>query len=234
MKKICYLIILFCVFQMEAQDPELLTNNWYLEKLIINSIDFFPPNSNCSSIGELIFNNNQFQVNHPCCEEECVTSINYDSSVSFDLSGTIACLIDSGCPSQDIRDYTNLHLDNYFDNFIGFYNPYSYEIISAGDNLQLTITNGNGDAAVYNNVLLNAPQFDESSISLYPNPVKDLLYVENNQPIQQLLFYNALGQQVLSVQAPEGSVSVGSLAKGLYFVEVHTAKGSVIKKMVKE
>ena len=93
------------------------------------------------------------------------------------------------------------------------------------------------DNSIYwfeNRTILNHEEVLQRDIILYPIPTGDVLYTENHQRIQQLLFYNALGQQVLSVQAPEGSVSVGSLAKGLYFVEVHTAKGSVIKKMVKE
>jgi hypothetical protein len=75
----------------------------------------------------------------------------------------------------------------------------------------------------------------QSQISLYPNPVSDILKIENNNGflIKSIKLYNSLGQLVL--EKNEGNqIDVSGLANALYLVEIETDKGVVTKKIMKQ
>jgi hypothetical protein len=70
------------------------------------------------------------------------------------------------------------------------------------------------------------------SISIYPNPTKDILTVESSSKIENIQILNLNGQVLLS----QGSnkVDINHLPAGTYFVNGNTATGSFSKKIVKE
>lgn len=73
-------------------------------------------------------------------------------------------------------------------------------------------------------------------ISLYPNPVNELLTVSANSTINTLTVYTLTGQKVLttSPDTAQTTLSMGSLQAGMYFLRISTASGSETVRVVKK
>lgn len=82
---------------------------------------------------------------------------------------------------------------------------------------------------------LNTGSFDSASFRYYPNPVTDVLTVSYSSTISNVVVYNLLGQQVLSVQpnATQVTINLSELNSGTYIVKVTSDEVSKIIKVVK-
>ncbi|WP_079243127.1 T9SS type A sorting domain-containing protein [Chryseobacterium indologenes] len=76
----------------------------------------------------------------------------------------------------------------------------------------------------------------KNTVSAYPNPVTDFLYINNDTRIKDVEVYNVSGQRILSetMNAEKGSVDMRSAASGVYIVKVNTEKGSQSLKIIKK
>lgn len=74
-----------------------------------------------------------------------------------------------------------------------------------------------------------------SKISVYPNPVKDMLTIENAENTL-VKMYNQLGQLVLEKQLDnaQSQLNISGFAKGLYIINLDAATGTKTFKIVKE
>lgn len=71
-------------------------------------------------------------------------------------------------------------------------------------------------------------------VYLYPNPVSSTLQIKTSKTISfnQATVYSIFGKRIL--ETSEKQLNLQKLSEGIYFVEVETDEGSVIKKIVKE
>ena len=70
------------------------------------------------------------------------------------------------------------------------------------------------------------------SVNIYPNPMKDVIYVDCDD-ILNVVIFNSVGQHLMSVEDGQ-KIDVSSLSNGLYFVKVTDIFGNVlVKKMLK-
>ncbi|MET3537130.1 T9SS type A sorting domain-containing protein [Chryseobacterium limigenitum] len=71
--------------------------------------------------------------------------------------------------------------------------------------------------------------------SVYPNPVKDILYIKGAGKIEKAEVYNMVGQKVISLNSVQDKVDVASLSKGNYVLQIFV-KGEVSQsyKFIKE
>lgn len=78
--------------------------------------------------------------------------------------------------------------------------------------------------------------FNNSSLRVYPNPVKDMLNLTNKQNISNVEVFNMLGQQVIAktVNAAKGQVDMSNLATGTYLVRVATDSEVQTIKVIKQ
>lgn len=81
---------------------------------------------------------------------------------------------------------------------------------------------------------LSTDSFVKANFNIYPNPAKDIIHValEDDLQLENVTIYNNLGQEVKTVN--QSTIDISSLAKGLYFIEVHTNQGTASKKVVIE
>ncbi|MEC5165514.1 hypothetical protein RCH18_001245 [Flavobacterium sp. PL11] len=79
---------------------------------------------------------------------------------------------------------------------------------------------------------LSTNNFDKVSFIMYPNPTSENLTItlENNVALENVNFYNTLGQLVKTSNTTTTNIS--ELAKGNYFVEVITKQGKATKTIV--
>ena len=72
------------------------------------------------------------------------------------------------------------------------------------------------------NATLKNPEFEKDTFSFYPNPVIDLFFLKSKEFIKVIMFYNSLGQEVLSkkVDGYEISIDLSGLPKGIFYASV--------------
>jgi len=76
--------------------------------------------------------------------------------------------------------------------------------------------------------------FDLFGFSYYPNPVNDMLHFSSNQPIENVVVTNMLGQQInVSVSSDNKNLDMSNLPTGNYFVKVTIEGVSKTIKVVK-
>jgi len=76
-----------------------------------------------------------------------------------------------------------------------------------------------------------------NSIKLYPNPVKNLLFIIGSEKnIDNLSIYSPLGNVLnnISVNNVSATIDVSGLATGIYYVKLNSDNHSIIKKFIKE
>jgi len=73
-------------------------------------------------------------------------------------------------------------------------------------------------------------------ISVFPNPVSDVLYIENqdsNNATKKITIYDLLGKRILNKKTTNNQLDVSHLISGVYLVEITTDKGVLNKKIIK-
>ena len=76
-----------------------------------------------------------------------------------------------------------------------------------------------------------------NNVSIYPNPVKDRLYIETESEIEEVIVYDIYGRhQVTETPSHQEmiSIDISNLNSGVYFVKINTAEGNIVKRFVKE
>ena len=77
----------------------------------------------------------------------------------------------------------------------------------------------------------NANQIKENKIKVFPNPVKDMLYIEVQSEMDDytasLKIYNSMGQLVAQQQLSQKMefIDLNSLKTGIYFYSIHYRNG---------
>jgi len=77
-------------------------------------------------------------------------------------------------------------------------------------------------------------EFKDSSIRLYPNPVKESFTISNNGNliIDKITIYNAMGSIVYQPKNAQNTINVKHLSKGVYFVKINSNNHSITKKLI--
>jgi hypothetical protein len=77
-------------------------------------------------------------------------------------------------------------------------------------------------------------ELDDNDITVYPNPANGDVVIKG-ELIKQVAFYNCYGQKCLDIEsdmADEIEIHTDNLIDGLYFVDILTAKGRTVKRLV--
>ena len=80
-----------------------------------------------------------------------------------------------------------------------------------------------GHVRIFENTTLSTVDFENNSFSFYPNPAKDVVNFSSTTTIENIAFYNVLGQEVLikQINSKEITVDVSSLVSGTYIVKLN-------------
>ena len=79
---------------------------------------------------------------------------------------------------------------------------------------------------------LNVTSFEENKISIYPNPVSDILYFDTTDTvIEKVILFDLSGRKILE-QNQVNTISVSDLQKGSYVLKIFTDKGVQTEKII--
>ena len=89
-------------------------------------------------------------------------------------------------------------------------------------------------------VYLNITGIEETNLNcnIYPNPVKDILYIETETEIEEVMVYDVYGRvqnlRNSETQKLRNSIDISNLKSGIYFVKINTEKGNIVKRIIKD
>lgn len=155
-------------------------------------------------------------------------SVGFYSDNKFSLLDMNITLAMSG--DSQVNQFDGLYLGNFFGAGSNSY-PYSYNVSADGE--KLTITKHNGDIVTYSKEALGISEISKSSIKVYPNPVSDILKIENLKPNSSLELIDTSGKLLKSFsnKASKTEINVKNLASGIYYLKVD---GQSVQKIIKK
>ncbi len=123
-----------------------------------------------------------------------------------------------------IKTKSTLVLGNTFSNSASIYFDYNFPIVT--DPAVTTVANP----------LANQDFEFSNYFSIYPNPVKNVLNINNksNIDVSSISIYNTLGQLVQVNTKPSQTIDVSELKSGNYLVKIVSDKGTSNTKFIKE
>jgi len=106
-------------------------------------------------------------------------------------------------------------------------------------NVKLVVTNGFGSNTLTKTNYIHVGgvginELQQNAVSVYPNPVKDIMTVQANSSIKEISLYNITGQLVLNqvVNSTKVNVTTTGLSTGIYSLKAILDNGIVTKKIV--
>ena len=81
--------------------------------------------------------------------------------------------------------------------------------------------------------ILSNDGFDESYVSIYPNPTSDVININTSSVIDMIEVYTLAGGKVLE-RGNTKNINLQSLETGVYFIRVYSEGNTVIKKIIKQ
>ncbi len=231
MKSIYIIVTLFVGFFGKAQQPELINSTWNLEKVIINDIEHYFPNSITTINATTNFTLYSF-TSSICNSFEADVTYN-NNQITFSQAG----LTLGSCPNSNNNEYNifeNYYFNQFFTNYTAnqTYSIYNYQIENIDNNLKLTLTNPGGDHAIYWSGNLSIKDSTSNIFKIYPNPVKDKFVINTNDKIELVEIYSQSSQLIKTAKTNE--IDISDLPKGIYIVKVKTDKDKISQKMIKE
>lgn len=104
-----------------------------------------------------------------------------------------------------------------------------------GNPISITLPHGGVFTVILiNDTVAGAPGDDEPQVSVFPNPAGNNLYVEwKNIDATRMSLINMMGQQVWeqAVDGRQAVTDVNAFTPGLYWVALHTADGSIVRRV---
>jgi hypothetical protein len=231
MKKLVLLIILLLSIKGFSQHPELLDKEWFLYKFVIEEEDIIPPTH--WEVGDVTINFTIEGFDTSVCSA-LIAYTTYEEDTSFFIDEAYITAIVCQYPENQAFDNLNQvfftdHLDNDF---------YYEIIIDINEINSLLIYNANGDEAHYGSVPLSQPEFSQLQVTLYPNPVSDVLYINSMDIINKVSVYDIQGKVIKTVSGLNSNTSeinLSSLQNGVYFISVVSENGEKLtRKVVKK
>ncbi|MEI7486939.1 MAG: T9SS type A sorting domain-containing protein [Chryseobacterium sp.] len=127
-----------------------------------------------------------------------------------------------GYVSFKIKTKSTLNIGDSFSNKANIYFDYNHPIIT--NNYTTTVQNVLATSEIIN---------DKTQFSIYPNPVKDVLFIKSKEKIVKAEIYDVAGRILNSASVTDNSINVSELSKGNYIIKLSTKDKTIIQKFIK-
>ncbi|MDR6457643.1 hypothetical protein J2786_000736 [Chryseobacterium vietnamense] len=213
------------------QTSELLSNNWYISKMVTSSgqttntplIDNGVPATTFNSAGGTSYVINSRYYNTSMMSFGVVPGGNN----LIKTASSCTLLFYNGGNAGPVRAYDQKNCDAYV---LGAYGSiYSYQITTNGNVKTLMITDPSGNKIYYNNSAQLSTKETETAtktFKAYPNPVKEVLHLENIERKLPLKIYDLSGKLVFETTTNDIKISIDTsrLQKGQYILVLENYK----------
>lgn len=224
MKSIILFSMVLLGFFSKAQQIELMQNDWYLQKIIIDDNEYLTPINEEVSAVPIYFYNEHFAV--VVCNSFGGQVQYYSSGPSFVILGVDWTLMD--CNLSENTTFESLYFGQFFFHDTELAGPFVYTIEEMDNYKLLTITNSAGVQAIYHNQnTVSIPQFSQlnSQFIIYPNPATSKLFIQDliNKGSLTINMTNLLGQEVLSERLinHQTELDISQLKNGVYLIRIY-------------
>lgn len=233
MKKIIALFLIALLgFTAQAQDPELIDNNWYVDYIIVNGVTYESPIP-----GFPLINTNLDFYTDNCAAVLDPDSDSFFAEISYDpvldeVTMTEMGITLPGC--YNYCDFAPFYWDFLYGD--GIESHFTYEITSNTDGTKgLQITHDSGDIGVYNNFPpLGINDHQKLIATIYPNPVSDIVHIiTDEENVEKYQIYDLTGKTVGTSSLIGTSIDVSYVRQGVYFLEISSKNATGIYKIVK-
>lgn len=124
---------------------------------------------------------------------------------------------------DEIYGHTCIEVDN---NELAQNNQYPYsEWTIYHSNMTYSYTDDVEECALSTSI------FEKNEISVYPNPVSDILYFDTPETIEKIMLFDLSGRKILE-QHQVTAISVSAFQKGNYIIKLFTDKGVQTEKII--
>src|SRR5699024_7130841 len=140
--------------------------------------------------------------------------LTFTSDSSFVMDNFSVSLVE--CEDPENNSYKVMYFDVFEDNVN---QEFEYLIAEVSDHKSLVISTQDSSDIYYQNVPnMSVEDQQKSNLTLYPNPAKDFLYIENLTNPVQIEIYDLSGKVLLSKEVDEATkqVNLSQLAEGVY------------------
>ncbi len=112
---------------------------------------------------------------------------------------------------------------------------YLYNIASTGNMVSKTAGFDNILVEFSNAANLSTTEFPtkNAELSLYPNPVADILNIKTKEKVQSASVFDMSGRKI-EARVMDNAVDVTNLEKGTYIINIQTANGTTSEKFIKK
>lgn len=83
-------------------------------------------------------------------------------------------------------------------------------------------------------VVVNSNCGASSKITMYPNPVKDMLHLKSDNSISKVEIFSTNGLLVMKDESESDVIDMNELKSGMYFIRVHSIEGVAVMKFIKQ
>jgi len=235
MKKVTLLIVLVVfALKLNAQDPDSrIFSTWYILEYIEDGVSYFPPDAFPLEISKDGYQGCPYYFSFPNpwhSSGGCIDSITETEFVVLSLGilaeGEICQGGQTGC-WEFFEKYHPLYGDAEITG-----DPLSYVIEDSQNNKRsLIVSNLNGDQAIYSNLYLSINDNSRRKAVVYPNPVRDKLFVMSTTQIKKVRVYSLHGKLIFETSS--SIIDFSSFHNGIYFVEIGNNQGKEMHKIIK-
>ena len=98
------------------------------------------------------------------------------------------------------------------------------------------LSKDNAEGFGEHNKALNLDNFDLKGFHIYPNPIKDVIKITNNNNyvLKNLAIYNYIGAKIVSIKNPNQEINIQSLSKGIYILKFEVGNKLFSTKIIKK
>ncbi len=216
--------------QAQTQEEELKNNLWYVHKVTLDDIDYIAPdneerqNFQIASFG-FIDLNDQFYGYY--CHSFGLENITFLEDNGFQAAYWMSL------PLFQCQNNDNANFSSKYTSVLVYQSSdltFQYEITPVDSNTkELILTNENGDKAYFYNYYLSNPVFELEGVTIYPNPVKDVVQIalpDTAKERYDYKIYDSNGKLIKVFKDKKGphiTLEIQDLASGIYWLEINTA-----------
>ncbi|MDW9379573.1 T9SS type A sorting domain-containing protein [Chryseobacterium sp. JV558] len=213
------------------QTSELLSNNWYISKMVTSGgqttntplIDNGVPATTFNSAGGTSYVINSKYYNSSMMSFGIMPGTNN----LIKTASSCTLLYYNGGNAGPVRAYDQKNCDIY--GLAAYASIYSYQITTNGNLKTLAITDPSGNKIYYNNsAQLSTKEIEagKKTFKAYPNPVKEALHLENIERRLALKIYDLSGKLVFETTTNDVTLSIDTsgFQKGQYILVLENYK----------